>query len=57
MRKIIFAALAGVIVFAAAWRLMALDDFQQNARLGRGGFFAVFSGIPGDVRNPFFWLP
>ena len=36
MKKIIVAALVGVFLFASAWRLMALDGFQQNARLGRG---------------------
>jgi hypothetical protein len=35
MKKISVAAIVGVIVFAAG-RLMALDGFQQNARLGRG---------------------
>ena len=36
MKKFTIAALVGAIVFAATGRLMALDEFQQNARLGRG---------------------
>jgi endoglucanase len=36
MKKITVAALVGIILFVAARPLMALDDFQQNARLGRG---------------------
>ena len=36
LKKITIAAIVGTIVFGAAWRLMALDEFQQNARLGRG---------------------
>lgn len=29
-------AMVGAILFAVAWPVFALDDFQQNARLGRG---------------------
>jgi endoglucanase len=36
MKKIVVTVLVGAIVFAAAGRLMALDGFQQSARLGRG---------------------
>ncbi len=36
MKKIITTVLVGAILFAGACRLVALDEFQQNARLGHG---------------------
>ncbi len=36
LKKIAVAALAGGIVLGAAGRVVALDEYQQNARLGRG---------------------
>ena len=36
MKKITVAAIVGAFVWATAWPLLAMDVFQQNARLGRG---------------------
>ena len=45
MKKLAVAALVGALVWAAAWPLMALDVFQQNARLGRGVNILGWDGL------------
>ena len=54
-------ALAVALVFTSAWSLLAMDVFQQNARLGRGvnllGWDAVWqSPARGKVKDIHFKL-